>query len=145
MKFSDIEQSQWPALQPYLDTCLLPVTGLNGSEEPWQATYALEQLRDLLDLVEIPFKGRIVTYPALHYIHGQTDVGHLSDLCSSFKKTGFAYVILAGNGINGSLPLTDSITGCDLVLSHTELSPFSINERQKLVQERITAIWSRSQ
>ena len=67
MKFSDIEEQNWEQLAPYLDTCLLPLTGLDGTEKPWQATNALEKLRDFLDLIEIPFRGRIVTYPAAHY------------------------------------------------------------------------------
>ncbi|MGO4375464.1 DUF2487 family protein, partial [Paenibacillus sp. MCAF20] len=67
MKFSEIEKEQWEELRPYLDTCLLPVTGMDGSEQPYEATEWLERLRDIMDLIEIPFKGRVVTYPACHY------------------------------------------------------------------------------
>lgn len=69
MKFSDIEEQTWDELRPYLDTAVLPVTGLNGGETPWEATRELEYLRDALDLIEIPFKGRIVTYPATIFLN----------------------------------------------------------------------------
>ena len=72
MKFSDIDKEQWPELKPYLDTVLLPVTGLSGDEQPWEATRGLEKLRDLIDAVEIPFHGRVVIYPAYHYISKTT-------------------------------------------------------------------------
>lgn len=94
MKFSDIQEEQWPELKPYLDTCLLPLTGLAGSEEPWQATIALEQLRDALETIEIPFKGRVVTYPALHYLTG-TDAGkQVGELSLQLKNAGFRFVIV---------------------------------------------------
>lgn len=94
MKFSDIAQGQWPELQPYLDTCLLPVTGLDGIEQPAEATQALEDLRDVMDGIEIPFKGRVVTYPACHYT-GEAE-GHalVERLCASLKRAGFRYVII---------------------------------------------------
>ena len=58
----------------YLDTCLLPVTGLTGKESPVEAGDRLEQLRDLLDLLEIPYHGRTVTYPAWHYAEDAEDL-----------------------------------------------------------------------
>jgi 23S rRNA (pseudouridine1915-N3)-methyltransferase len=94
MKFSDVMKDQWDALQPYLDTCLLPVTGLTGSEQPWQATEALEKLRDALDLIEIPYKGRVVTYPALHYVDGADLSVQINTLASRLKEAGFSYVIV---------------------------------------------------
>mgnify|MGYP001233703484 CR=1 FL=1 len=68
MKFSEIKREDWASLAPYLDTCLLPVSGLGGEESPVEAADRLEQLRDLLDLLERPFRGRTVTYPAWHYV-----------------------------------------------------------------------------
>jgi 23S rRNA (pseudouridine1915-N3)-methyltransferase len=94
MKFSDVMKDQWDALQPYLDTCLLPVTGLTGSEQPWQATEALEKLRDALDLIEIPYKGRVVTYPALHYVDGADLSVQINTLATRLKEAGFSYVIV---------------------------------------------------
>ncbi|GLX68958.1 DUF2487 family protein [Paenibacillus glycanilyticus] len=92
MKFSDIAKEQWDELRPYLDTCLLPVTGMTGLEQPHEARIALEQLRDVMDLVEIPFKGRIVTYPAMHYGHGEAEL--INRTCQSLKGAGFRFVIL---------------------------------------------------
>ncbi|RJE90062.1 DUF2487 family protein [Paenibacillus sp. 1011MAR3C5] len=95
MKFSDITEEQWDELKPYLDTCLLPVTGLGGGESPYEATARLERLRDMMDLVEIPFKGRVVTYPACHYItESESFQSMLGEWCSRLKQSGFNYVIV---------------------------------------------------
>lgn len=95
MKFSEIEQANWQELQPYLDTCLLPLTGLTGEESPWQVTESLEKLRDLMDFVEIPFKGRIVTYPALQYtMESELIIPAISAICQKLKASQFKYVIL---------------------------------------------------
>jgi hypothetical protein len=95
MKFSEIEKTGWEELQPYLDTCLLPLTGLTGEETPWQVTESLEQLRDLMDHVEIPFKGRVVTYPAVQYIMEEDQIiSSVNALCHRLKSSQFKYVIL---------------------------------------------------
>ncbi|AEI41367.1 DUF2487 family protein [Paenibacillus mucilaginosus] len=97
MKFSEINEGQWEELRPYLDTCLLPVTGLSGAESPWKAARELEHLRDALDLLEIPFKGRTVTYPALHFTPaGDTETirSLLLQVCSGLRSEGFRYVVL---------------------------------------------------
>ncbi|MFD0694809.1 DUF2487 family protein [Paenibacillus sp. GCM10027628] len=94
MKFSEIEQDQWPDLKPYLDTCLLPFTGLRGFEDPAQTTFALEQLRDALETVEIPYKGRVVTYPAVHYMTGVNASEQLNAISLQLKHAGFRYVIV---------------------------------------------------
>lgn len=113
MKFSDISMEKWDELKPYLDTCLLPVTGMSGKETPYEATECLEKLRDLMDLVEIPFKGRVVTYPACHYVANDGSFGiSLAQWCSSLKEAGFQYVIIAS--ANQSLELKGA--GADLVL-----------------------------
>lgn len=94
MKFSDVSREDWNELAPYLDTCLLPVSGLDGSEEPWEAREALEALRDALELLEIPFRGRIVTYPALHYSDLSSGGELLGRVCARLKSAGFRYVIV---------------------------------------------------
>jgi len=97
LKFSDIEEQTWDELRPYLDTAVLPVTGLNGGETPWEATRELEYLRDALDLIEIPFKGRIVTYPAMHFVSATMQESGsllLDQVCEGLKKTGFRFVVI---------------------------------------------------
>jgi hypothetical protein len=114
MKFSDISLSEWDELQPYLDTCLLPVTGLNGTETPPEATMALEKLRDLLDLIEIPFKGRVVTYPACHYAQDEERLNEaLRQWIHSLRQTGFKYVVLAA----ASASLALEHCGADAVIA----------------------------
>jgi 23S rRNA (pseudouridine1915-N3)-methyltransferase len=96
MKFSEIEKTSWEELQPYLDTCLLPLTGLTGEETPWQVTESLEKLRDLMDHVEIPFKGRVVTYPSVQYRMEEADpfIYSVNALCLKLKSSQFKHVIV---------------------------------------------------
>jgi hypothetical protein len=104
MKFSEIESSQWEELKPFLDTCLLPVTGMTGLESPAEATRALEDLRDLMDNIEIPFKGRVVTYPACHYTGENEGHAVVEQLCASFKRTGYRYIIVVSARLTNLTP-----------------------------------------
>jgi len=99
MKFSDIDKERWPELKPYIDTALLPLSGLTGRESPHEATAALERLRDALDPIETAYRGRIVTYPALHYAEDDAALAELADkLCARLLDSGFAYcVAVAGD------------------------------------------------
>jgi hypothetical protein len=96
MKFSEITEEQWDELGPFLDTCLLPVTGLDGTEKPWEAADSLEQLQFVLDELEIPYKGRIVTYPAYHYTGFNEDTASSLEHISRHLKNsaGFRFVLL---------------------------------------------------
>lgn len=95
MKFNEITENQWAQMKPYFDTCLLPVTGLSGMEQPWEATKSLEKLRELMDLLEIPFKGRMVTYPAFHFISNDAHIWNsVETVCDRLKQENFAYVIV---------------------------------------------------
>lgn len=94
MKFNDIEQDKWEQLKPYLDTCLLPLTGLTGYESPSEATKRLEELRDALDCLERPFHGRLVTYPAMHYTADENSARSANELARRLKENGFKYVIV---------------------------------------------------
>ncbi|MBB3127683.1 hypothetical protein FHS19_002337 [Paenibacillus rhizosphaerae] len=112
MKFSEVEEATWSELSPYFDTCLIPYTGLSGKESPMEATEALARLRDFMDLVEIPFKGRIITYPAIQYGQGE-DLSLLQEVCRNVREAGFAYVIV----MSADIKLTQGqIESCDLVL-----------------------------
>lgn len=73
---------------------MLPITGLTGGEPPYEATHALEQLRDLMDLIEIPFKGRVVTYPACHYVDAGGGTDMLDKLCTAIRTIGFRHIIV---------------------------------------------------
>jgi hypothetical protein len=92
MKFTEFDGERWAELQLYFDTAVLPVTGLAGGESPDEAAAALERLRDLLDLVETPFKGRTVTYPALHY--AADGARTIERVASGLKSAGFRHVIV---------------------------------------------------
>ena len=91
MKFNDLNKEQWDELKPYLDTFVLPVTGISGGEEPWEMTRELEKLRDVLEWIEIPYRGRIVTLPAFHYAESAEAV---NEACRKAKAGGsFKYGI----------------------------------------------------
>lgn len=94
VKFSEMEQDQWSSVKEYFDTVVLPVTGLKGNEQPWEATKALEELRDALDFLEIPYKGRTVTYPAIHYINKEYGESAINMCCRQLKEAGFSYVVV---------------------------------------------------
>ncbi|WP_217597520.1 DUF2487 family protein [Cohnella sp. GbtcB17] len=93
MRFSEFDESNWGDLQPYLDTALLPVTGLLGGESPPAAAELVGSAGDWLAPIESAFKGRTVTYPAHHYI-GPGDEASLDALCSRIKTGGFKFVVV---------------------------------------------------
>ncbi|MEK8127377.1 DUF2487 family protein [Paenibacillus filicis] len=146
MKFSEIEKADWLGLQPYLDTALLPVTGLDGAESPVEAAEALENLRDLLDLIEIPFKGRTVTYPAMHYAGGGQAAAAfrtlLADACARLKLAGFRYVVLVSAAPREAVELGGSQTEADLIIqmSREELNAQGADAK-RTVAEQLTKLW----
>jgi len=140
MKFSDITSDQWEELQPYLDTCLLPVTGLTGQESPYEATSALERLRDWMDEVEIPFKGRMVTYPAYHYA-GEEDCERVNEFCQHLKKSGFTYVII----ISAQLSVSEKmLKNADLVLSPATVVPSEEQNLGGVMTRKIQQLWHKN-
>ncbi|WP_408892303.1 DUF2487 family protein [Paenibacillus taichungensis] len=140
MKFSEMTQDSWAELQLYLDTCLIPYTALKGKQSPVEATEALERLRDFLDLVEIPFKGRIMTYPAFHYASPDMSMA-LNTLSEELKSSGFKYVVIMSS--DGELEQTQ-ITSADLVLSRSVLIQ-EVGEEgiSRFVGEKIRELWKR--
>ncbi|GMK42202.1 hypothetical protein PCCS19_52610 [Paenibacillus sp. CCS19] len=134
MKFSEIESSQWEELKPYLDTCLLPVTGLSGLETPAEATKALEDLRDIMDGIEIPFKGRVVTYPACHYTGDDAEHAVVEQLCASLKRTGFRYIIVVSARITNLASVS-----ADLIFAPTETGEVPSAEQ---IGQAIRSMWT---
>ncbi|WFR60464.1 DUF2487 family protein [Paenibacillus amylolyticus] len=140
MKFSEMTQDSWAELQLYLDTCLIPYTALSGEQSPVEVTEALERLRDFLDLVEIPFKGRIVTYPAFHYANPELSMT-LNSLSAQLKSSGFKYVVIMSS--DGHLDGVE-IPSADLVLSRSVLT-HAVGEEAiaRFVGEKIRELWKK--
>ncbi|AZK47192.1 DUF2487 family protein [Paenibacillus lentus] len=137
MKFSDIEASSWEELRPYLDTCLIPVTGLTGSEQPYEVTAALERLRDVMDWIELPFKGRVVTYPSFQY--GRDIVlSQINEICHNVKLSGFAYIIVVSADVE--LP-ADRITNADLIVDTSWIKGFERHEVGAALGREIQQMW----
>jgi 23S rRNA (pseudouridine1915-N3)-methyltransferase len=141
MKFSDVNEKTWDDLRPYVDTCLLPVTGLRGKEQPWEVTCALEDLRDALDLFEIPYKGRVLTYPALHYVSEDNALEQINEVCSQLKENGFAFVI----AISANANLADTLAQANTDLSFTlppRLLTESLPTEKKQIADQLMQLWS---
>lgn len=140
LKFSEMTQDSWAELQLYLDTCLIPYTALSGEQSPVEVTEALERLRDFLDLVEIPFKGRIMTYPAFHYANPELSMT-LNSLSSQLKSSGFKYVVIMSS--DGQLNEVE-IPAADLVLSRSVLT-HEVGEEgiARFVGEKIRELWKK--
>lgn len=140
LKFSEVTQDSWAELQLYLDTCLIPYTALSGEQSPVEAIEALERLRDFLDLVEIPFKGRIMTYPAFHYANSELSMT-LNSLSAQLKSSGFKYVVIMSS--DGHLNEVD-IPSADLVLSRSVLT-HEVGEEgiARFVGEKIRELWKK--
>lgn len=117
LKFSEMTQDSWAELQLYLDTCLIPFTGLTGNHSPAEATEALERLRDFLDLIEGPFKGRVMTYPAFHFAFPEMSMA-LNTICEQLKRSGFKYVVIMTS--DGFLD-KDKISSADLVFNRSQM------------------------
>lgn len=132
MKFRDVKKEEWNELKPYLDTCLLPFTGLSGKEEPWEVTNQLEQLQHVLDLVEIPFKGRTVTYPAIQYAldDEKTIAPYIKDVAANIKISGFSHVVLVCVQPIKADVLPDNI---DLMI-HKDMN-------KQMIQDKIMELW----
>ncbi len=113
MKFSELSEETWAELQPYLDTCLLPVSGLTGSEAPWEAKERMLRTGDWLAPLEQAFHGRTVTLPAYHYDRAGEDAAErLNALCARLKADGgFRYVVVVC-GQAGGVP--DRVDEADL-------------------------------
>lgn len=142
MKFSEITEQSWQELKPYLDTCVIPVTGMSGNEAPFEAVNKLEQLRDFLDLIEVPFMGRTVTYPAYHYVNEsdiRTEWRRLDEVAKQLKQYGFRHVVVMS--IWNKLP-GESCEAIDLVLAPSGNGSAS-DERQ--VRKQVEELWNRSQ
>jgi 23S rRNA (pseudouridine1915-N3)-methyltransferase len=130
MKFSEIQQIDWEELKPYLDTCLLPLTGISGEEPPWKVTESLEKLRDLMDFIEIPYKGRVVTYPALQYkLDEDQMIAAVDTLCHKLKAAQFKYVII--------ITADDSIAKLEFQANDLLISPFMLIADISITQAKI--------
>jgi hypothetical protein len=141
MKFSEIMQNDWEELKPYLDTCLLPITGLSGLEQPWEAGDRLEALRDAMDLIEIPYRGRIVTMPAVQYMPGQAYAALLEDLCVNLRASGFRHIIAitAAAEASGMLPAAADL---QLYVDPESLAA-AFEDVKASIDAQIQALWSR--
>ncbi|MBD8497601.1 DUF2487 family protein [Paenibacillus arenosi] len=147
MKFSDLTREQWTEWRPYLDTCLLPITGLTGLESPVEAAERLGELRDWLDLVETPFHGRVVTYPAYHYSsYGTSDREDtycvIQEVVRMVKRSGFKYVIIMSCQSHIS---KENLSEADLVVTPYSVKVEDGKSIAEMIETQVSQMWNSSQ
>ncbi|WP_379129249.1 DUF2487 family protein [Paenibacillus sp. sgz500958] len=139
MKFSDFDAAAWEENKHFYDTCLLPYTGLTGTESPPEAVGALERLRDFMEIFENLFRGRVVSYPVVQYAGGNS-LEQINELCRIVKSTYFRYVVVVSADIvisEDEIPLSDVIFSRSLLESMT---PF---QTKKFINEKIQELWQK--
>jgi 23S rRNA (pseudouridine1915-N3)-methyltransferase len=138
MKFSEIDADSWSELQPYLDTCLIPLSGLKGGESPWEATEKVALAGLWLAPLELAFRGRTVTMPAFHYNIGNDEyVEQLNHLISQWKKIGFRYVILiSGQQLEATVQLD-----ADLIIQPRTADDLPDS---RLIEKSVSNLWRNS-
>lgn len=137
MKFSEIEASAWGELRPYLDTCLIPVTGLTGSEQPYEVTEQLERLRDLMDCLEIPFKGRVVTYPSVQY-GGAEMAAFINEICRNTKLSGFKYVIVVSADVEWE---AGQLEAADVIVTAQYFPDYKESAGAEQIRQAVQLLW----
>lgn len=137
MKFSDFTVTAWEENSRYYDTCLLPYTGLTGTESPAEAAEVLERLRDFMDLIEKPFQGRLVTYPAIQYQTAESN-RYVNEICRNVKSKGFQYAVVVTAEVEVS---KEGIPESDLVLSLPELKTLDKNDLGAHLRREIERMW----
>jgi 23S rRNA (pseudouridine1915-N3)-methyltransferase len=138
MKFSELDEAGWPDLQPYLDTCLLPVSGLLGDEAPWEMAELAARAGQWLSPLEHAFKGRTVTLPACHYHDGSDEASDkLERLCERYRQAGFRHVIL----ICGRTGFLRDVIGADLIVQ-----PKSNDDQPdpEALRHAVSALWRKT-
>ena len=145
MKFSELTLAQWEEWKPYLDTCLLPITGLNGYENPIEASAKLEQLRDWIELAETPFYGRMVTYPAYHFAvpadKGDSQWETVNRLVERLKKLGFKYVVVMSSHLDLAGEL---LPAADLVLTPYSQAQSEYTQASDYIKANVVEMWTDS-
>ncbi|THF78390.1 DUF2487 family protein [Cohnella fermenti] len=138
MKFSEFSPEQWYDLLPYMDTCLIPVSGLTGEEPPHEATERIAGTGDWLQPLEAAFRGRSVTMPANHYVDvtNEDDIRRVSGLCERMRGLGFAFVVVVSGRADWAAVPEDA----DLLIKPEEAGAEPDPDK---LRQAIMALWKR--
>ncbi|MBB6635366.1 DUF2487 family protein [Cohnella thailandensis] len=136
MKFSELTSDQWYDLLPYLDTCLIPVSGLVGDEPPHEAAERIAETGDWLQPLETAFRGRTVTMPAYHYINvaEKAEIERIGAICGRVKQLGFKYIVV----VSGRADWAEAPAGADLILKPEESG---MQPDTNKLRQAITELW----
>ncbi|WP_239614192.1 DUF2487 family protein [Cohnella mopanensis] len=139
MKFSEVDENSWPELQPYLDTCLIPLSGLTGEESPWEATEKVARTGQWIAPLEQAYRGRTVTMPAYHYdAGGAEDTERINRLIERWKAIGFRYVVVVSGQ---ALPLAEALKA-DLIIQPNAEEEEPDFQR---ISKSVAALWRKPQ
>jgi hypothetical protein len=130
MKFSELNEQQWEEHGIYFDTCILPITGLTGTENPVDCVTKLTDLQTRIDAIEKNFRGRVVIYPAYHYI-SETLKDALASVIRNLKSSGFKYIVILAVHLDDENIME---CGADLYISNIELSGLEHAVKDSLLQ-----------
>lgn len=130
MKFHELTAEKWEQYGAYLDTCILPICGLTGNEKPPEVIQKLADIRDLLDWIETPFHGRVVTYPAIQYTAGNEVIKMVEAIVEGIRNSGFRFVVL----VTKENQFNRENTHSDLVIS-------SFYKSKEDVASEIISLW----
>lgn len=137
MRFSEWDKEGWIINAEYFDTCLIPFTGLSGLESPPETVERLERLQAMIDILERYYRGRIVIYPAVQYLHyGESDI--INEICHNVKSINFRYAVLLDGG--GSLK-PEEIYESDLVLVNTDFFSHNNPKDKMAALHKIQGLW----
>ena len=133
-EFSEITPDKWDELKPFLDTALLPVTGLDGSESPatllrnnWNVCVICLTCSSVLSAVEPSHIRRFILF-----MTSKRRVLELAQVAGNLKQAGFRHVVIVTLVEELADDLTSMGESIDLVITPNE---------SEQVQERIASMW----
>lgn len=136
LRFSDVDQKTWSQWQPFVDTAVVPLTGLDGTETPWEMRQRLEILRDLLDITEQPFKGRVLVLPAVQYAFSEYQ---LKSMAKNLRHQGYHFIITVAAWRRPASPNYDDKKYIDFEIFYNQDT--SEHEQQQVIRLGIERIW----
>ena len=92
MHWNGKDSAVFLAQKEYIDTAIIPLTLIDGSEQGFQfAASAADFILSLANIIENQFKGRIVLFPSFSYTKNQDKQSLLENWNEELKKAEFKH------------------------------------------------------
>lgn len=92
MHWNGKDSTVFLAQKEYIDTAIIPLTLIDGSEQGFQfAASAADFILSLANIIENQFKGRIVLFPSFSYTNNQDKQSLLENWNEELKKAEFKH------------------------------------------------------